>query len=88
MKREKEKNLLATKSVLLSGISLTWIITYVASNHTECNLYFVASSLEWIQNTQSIDANEGKLQCPKCDAKVGSWKWAGGQVINDSILPY
>jgi len=49
------------------------------SEAPECNLYFVESSLKWIQENNDTSSIDGKLQCPKCGGKVGSWRWAGGQ---------
>ncbi|KAF9419924.1 dual specificity phosphatase 12, partial [Entomortierella beljakovae] len=40
-----------------------------------CQSYFV-EPVEWIQ---SLHALEGKVSCPKCDSKLGSFNWAGAQ---------
>ena len=41
-----------------------------------CESKFLADGLDWMGD---MSAAEGKLHCPKCDAKVGLWKWAGAQ---------
>jgi dual specificity phosphatase 12 len=44
----------------------------------ECTAVFLNSDsdLQWIGDTTSA---EGKIQCPKCSARVGSFAWAGMQ---------
>jgi len=44
----------------------------------ECTSFFIDENLSWIQG---LDLNniEGRLVCPKCKSRVGSWKWDGAQ---------
>lgn len=41
-----------------------------------CHSYFLASSLDWMGDVSSV---EGKLSCPKCNAKLGLYNWTGSQ---------
>ena len=41
-----------------------------------CTSYFVEPSQEWMGG---VSAQEGKLVCPKCSTRIGSWKWGGIQ---------
>eukprot|EP01121_Diplochlamys_sp_Union-15-3_P017345 TRINITY_DN6088_c0_g1_i1.p1 TRINITY_DN6088_c0_g1~~TRINITY_DN6088_c0_g1_i1.p1 ORF type:complete len:128 (-),score=26.03 TRINITY_DN6088_c0_g1_i1:75-428(-) len=41
----------------------------------ECTSYFI-SEKEWMGELSSID---GKLLCPKCRGRVGSYRWDGAQ---------
>jgi dual specificity phosphatase 12 len=47
-----------------------------AVQHHECQSIFLQSGRPWMDNMSDV---EGKLACPKCDAKVGSWNWSGAQ---------
>src|SRR5690554_6802729 len=42
---------------------------------TVCQSYFI-EPVEWIQDLHGL---EGKISCPKCDSKLGTFKWSGGQ---------
>ncbi|KAF9919485.1 dual specificity phosphatase 12 [Linnemannia zychae] len=42
---------------------------------TVCQSYFV-EPVEWIQGLHGL---EGKISCPKCDSKLGTFNWAGEQ---------
>jgi dual specificity phosphatase 12 len=44
--------------------------------HHECQSIFLQSGRPWMGTMSDV---EGKLACPKCDAKVGSWNWSGAQ---------
>lgn len=41
----------------------------------QCTSYFVASACDWMD----CSAVSGKLYCPKCTARVGSYNWSGSQ---------
>lgn len=41
-----------------------------------CTSVFIRDDLSWLSSLASI---EGKLQCPKCSSKLGTWKWDGLQ---------
>ncbi|KAG0252901.1 dual specificity phosphatase 12 [Mortierella polycephala] len=42
---------------------------------TVCQSYFI-EPVEWIQDLHGL---EGKISCPKCDSKLGTFNWSGGQ---------
>ncbi|KAF9416960.1 dual specificity phosphatase 12 [Podila epigama] len=42
---------------------------------TSCQSYFI-EPVEWIQQLHSL---EGKISCPKCDSKLGTFNWSGEQ---------
>ncbi|KAG0199027.1 dual specificity phosphatase 12 [Mortierella sp. GBA30] len=42
---------------------------------TVCQSYFI-EPVEWIQELHGL---EGKISCPKCDSKLGSFNWSGDQ---------
>ena len=41
-----------------------------------CTSWFIEPGMEWMGETTEV---EGKIMCPKCGTRVGSWKWAGIQ---------
>jgi len=43
---------------------------------TECTSYFISENLQWMDQLSEV---EGKLSCPSCKYRVGSWNWAGMQ---------
>ncbi|KAG0054623.1 dual specificity phosphatase 12 [Gryganskiella cystojenkinii] len=44
-------------------------------NTTVCQSYFI-EPVEWIQELYGL---EGKISCPKCDSKLGTFNWSGEQ---------
>ena len=46
------------------------------STFAKCSNIFLSSGLEWMGD---MSAFEGRLDCPKCSAKVGHWNWSGAQ---------
>ncbi|XP_019084391.1 PREDICTED: probable inactive dual specificity protein phosphatase-like At4g18593 [Camelina sativa] len=42
----------------------------------QCTSIFV-EPLSWMNEAMEDDVSEGKLLCPKCQAKVGSFDWSG-----------
>ncbi|KAF9913093.1 dual specificity phosphatase 12 [Linnemannia zychae] len=42
---------------------------------TVCQSYFI-EPVEWIQELHGL---EGKISCPKCDSKLGTFNWSGEQ---------
>ncbi|KAI9105341.1 hypothetical protein DFS34DRAFT_4970 [Phlyctochytrium arcticum] len=40
-----------------------------------CQAYFT-ESLDWIKGIETGDL-EGRIQCPKCEVKLGWWSWSG-----------
>jgi dual specificity phosphatase 12 len=52
----------------------------VSSHSMEtCQSYFLQDCLEWMGHDIRNGVAEGKLNCPKCDAKIGTWIWSGTQ---------
>nr|KAJ3422974.1 Golgi reassembly-stacking protein 2 [Polyrhizophydium stewartii] len=47
-----------------------------AGSRSACTAFFVDASVHWLAGLGE-DTVEGKLSCPKCDAKVGSYHLAG-----------
>ena len=43
---------------------------------SQCESKFLSGALDWMGDTSAF---EGKLHCPKCDFKVGTWNWSGAQ---------
>lgn len=47
-----------------------------ASASSRCESLFLSGSLGWMGY---VNAPEGKFDCPKCESKLGHWKWSGAQ---------
>jgi dual specificity phosphatase 12 len=47
------------------------------SRDDECQNIFLADSLDWMGPI--TESHEGKLSCPKCNGKLGMYKWHGTQ---------
>ncbi|KAJ3034268.1 dual specificity phosphatase 12 [Rhizophlyctis rosea] len=47
------------------------------SSSSPCTSYYL-EAMEWIKGLEGGEM-EGKINCPKCDAKLGSYSWAGTQ---------
>ncbi|CAE6086256.1 unnamed protein product [Arabidopsis arenosa] len=45
-------------------------------HQNQCTSIFV-EPLSWMNSAMENDVSEGKLSCPKCQAKVGSFDWSG-----------
>ena len=44
-----------------------------------CQSYFLQQSLRWMGDNIQNGISEGKLNCPNCAAKIGTWIWSGTQ---------
>eukprot|EP00164_Ancoracysta_twista_P009987 GFYU01014924.1.p1 GENE.GFYU01014924.1~~GFYU01014924.1.p1 ORF type:complete len:176 (+),score=15.75 GFYU01014924.1:130-657(+) len=42
---------------------------------TVCSSYFLGENVSWMD----LEEVEGKLNCPKCKGKLGSYNWSGDQ---------
>ncbi|KAF9348456.1 hypothetical protein BGX26_000149 [Mortierella sp. AD094] len=51
------------------------ISTITPQSSTTCQSYFI-EPVEWIQGLHGLD---GKVACPKCDSKLGTFNWSGDQ---------
>ncbi|CAI2174434.1 15108_t:CDS:2 [Funneliformis geosporum] len=49
-----------------------------SSSSIKCSSYFV-EPLGWILDEVQEGELEGKIKCPKCQAKLGNFSWAGMQ---------
>ena len=49
-----------------------------ASIAPQCMQYYV-EPIEWMRDELEKGALDGKLNCPKCKAKLGSYKWQGSK---------
>ena len=47
------------------------------SSGNVCNQEIYVEPLSWLQDR--LDDVSGKINCPKCDAKLGSYDWSGGK---------
>ena len=47
-----------------------------SNSSMKCNNVFLSSGINWMGD---MSAFEGRLECPKCSAKVGHWNWSGAQ---------
>ncbi|KAM9897551.1 hypothetical protein OXX79_006816 [Metschnikowia pulcherrima] len=54
------------------------IISAVDASKT-CSHYFVEEPMAWMGSELEKQDMEGKLCCPKCDAKVGGYSWKGSR---------
>ncbi|CAG8714521.1 17977_t:CDS:2, partial [Racocetra fulgida] len=57
--------------------------SYSSTSKSLCSSYFV-EPLDWIlegekQNDKEEGELDGKIKCPKCNAKLGNYNWAGMQ---------
>ena len=47
------------------------------TSNSACQSYFLAAQgLDWMGD---MSAQEGRISCPKCSCKVGTWNWSGAQ---------
>lgn len=47
-------------------------------SHTRCTHYFL-EPIRWMQPELELGNLEGRFDCPKCNSKIGSYKWQGLQ---------
>lgn len=45
------------------------------ANPKGCSSHFLAEPMEWMRT----DDVQGKINCPQCDARLGSYHWSGAQ---------
>ena len=50
----------------------------ISKEGSSCTSYFLAEPLDWM-DTSSMEGIEGKILCPKCAARIGTFCWAGTQ---------
>lgn len=54
------------------------IISSVDASKT-CSHYFMSEPMAWMETELNKQELEGKLACPKCEAKVGGYSWKGSR---------
>eukprot|EP01125_Pyxidicula_operculata_P018647 TRINITY_DN663_c0_g1_i4.p1 TRINITY_DN663_c0_g1~~TRINITY_DN663_c0_g1_i4.p1 ORF type:complete len:302 (+),score=45.52 TRINITY_DN663_c0_g1_i4:2-907(+) len=52
-----------------------WTKRGAETGQVACSSYFL-DEMEWMGNCSDVS---GKLFCPKCNARIGSWDWSGSQ---------
>ncbi|KAG2176268.1 hypothetical protein INT43_005502 [Umbelopsis isabellina] len=57
--------------------SLNPLLASLASSKNNCSSYFI-EPMEWISNLDQWSI-EGRLDCPRCNTKLGSYCWSGAQ---------
>jgi dual specificity phosphatase 12 len=58
----------------VSSAKAKWAGTSPSAGNSTCTSVFVESPPAWLGCS---DENEGRLACPKCSARVGSYSWSG-----------
>ncbi|RUS16415.1 protein-tyrosine phosphatase-like protein [Jimgerdemannia flammicorona] len=63
--------------ITMPNAPLNPLLAQLASQASTCSSYFI-EPMEWIPGLDSEEI-EGRINCPKCAAKLGSYNWAGAQ---------
>ncbi|KAI9255914.1 dual specificity phosphatase [Helicostylum pulchrum] len=56
--------------------SLNPLLAALASKNNTCSSYFI-EPMQWLEGL--IDGVQGRIDCPKCQCKLGSYNWSGDQ---------
>ncbi|CAO3656577.1 unnamed protein product [Mucor hiemalis] len=56
--------------------SLNPLLASLASKNNNCSSYFI-EPMEWLEGL--IDGVQGRIDCPKCQCKLGAYNWSGDQ---------
>ena len=59
-------------------IAFRWRRRDPSSEGKSCTSIFI-EPIRWMEDLVAAGATQGKLCCPKCSSRVGSYNWAGGQ---------
>lgn len=54
---------------------------FANNSNNPCESIFLSNPMTWM-NQKVMNSNniiQGKLNCPKCSTKIGSWNWSGAQ---------
>jgi dual specificity phosphatase 12 len=63
------------RKVLFDG---TLLLSHETTNNNNCTSYFLQNAPAWITEKDIMKGvNEGKLYCPHCNTKFGSFSWSG-----------
>lgn len=68
-----QKKSSADECTSISDVKTDWAVNDVGPR-AKCTSVFLNSPPPWLECT---DSNEGRLVCPKCDARVGNFRWSG-----------
>lgn len=75
-----ENSCLAEHEVSQQSISYRKMSKDRTRTAASCTSYFLdEAKSEWIRETACRDVYEGKLDCPKCETRLGTFNWAGSQ---------
>lgn len=56
--------------------SLNPLLASLAIQNNTCSSYFI-EPMQWMEGL--IDELQGRIDCPKCQCKLGSYNWSGDQ---------
>ncbi|RUS24772.1 protein-tyrosine phosphatase-like protein [Jimgerdemannia flammicorona] len=80
-KRDGNINIIETTTtsdpITMPNAPLNPLLAQLASQASTCSSYFI-EPMEWIPGLDSEEI-EGRIDCPKCATKLGSYNWAGAQ---------
>ncbi|KAI9312175.1 hypothetical protein BX666DRAFT_1866685, partial [Dichotomocladium elegans] len=57
--------------------SISPLLAQISSSRNQCSSYFI-EPMEWMTNITEGQL-EGRIDCPKCMAKLGQYNWSGAQ---------
>ncbi|KAI8138105.1 protein-tyrosine phosphatase-like protein [Fennellomyces sp. T-0311] len=79
LKRNAELNVTASAAVTpsLHTQPLNPLLASLGTSNSNCSSYFI-EPMEWIIGLQD-GLLEGRIDCPKCMAKLGQYNWSGAQ---------
>lgn len=58
--------------------ALNPLLASLATTNQTCSSYFI-EPMEWMENLQNSGELQGRIDCPKCYSKLGSYNWSGEQ---------
>lgn len=56
--------------------SLNPLLASLAVHNNQCSSYFI-EPMQWMEGL--VDETQGRIDCPKCQCKLGAYNWAGDQ---------
>ena len=64
------------KDEVSARFCLVWGVLSLDSASVVCSSLFMSRTMDWMGDTSDM---EGKLECPKCKGRIGSFTWHGAQ---------
>ncbi|KAI9308279.1 dual specificity protein phosphatase 12-like protein [Cunninghamella echinulata] len=58
--------------------ALNPLLAALATTNQSCSSYFI-EPMEWMEQLQNSGEVQGRIDCPKCYSKLGSYNWSGEQ---------